>query len=199
MKNPDFPFFSKDFYEGTRMMLPEERACYVDLLIYQHQNGAIPNDFKRLKLYCTGIEVETIEQVLKSKFKLTAGGWINVKLDSVIKKEEAEELVLSSPVPRTRKPQKARFDFRQSLLNMGAKPVFVNGWMEVRKAKKGANSEAAFSLFYDQVVKSGKDINYVLKKCIEKNWCGFSAEWIKDEIPLSLNKIPDLFEGYEKL
>jgi len=35
MKDPAFLFYSKDFYEGTRTMLPEERACYIDLMIYQ--------------------------------------------------------------------------------------------------------------------------------------------------------------------
>ena len=48
-KDPAFLLYSKDFYEGTRMMLPEERACYVDLMIYQHQNGGfIPNDVRRI-------------------------------------------------------------------------------------------------------------------------------------------------------
>ena len=32
MKDPAFLFYSKDFYEGTRTMLPEERACYIDLM-----------------------------------------------------------------------------------------------------------------------------------------------------------------------
>ena len=39
MKDPAFLFYSKDFYEGTRTMLPEERACYIDLMIYQHQTA----------------------------------------------------------------------------------------------------------------------------------------------------------------
>jgi rubrerythrin len=83
-KDPAFLFYSKDFYEGTRMLLPEERACFIDLLIYQHQNGFIPNDIKRLSLYCSGINEATLIATLEAKFKLTDDGWINEKLKKVI-------------------------------------------------------------------------------------------------------------------
>ena len=82
MKDPAFLFYSKDFYEGTRMMLPEECACYVDLLIYQHQNGIIPNDPKRLQMYCSGCSLETIERVLKDKFNQMVDGWLNERLSN---------------------------------------------------------------------------------------------------------------------
>lgn len=79
-KDPAFLFYSKDFYEGTRMMMPEERACYIDLMIYQHQNGFIPDDIKRLSLYCTGCGEQTIKSVLHGKFDLSDLGWVNQKL-----------------------------------------------------------------------------------------------------------------------
>lgn len=65
-------------------MLPEERACYVDLMIYQHQHGYIPNDIRRVALYCNGITEATLEAVLEAKFELTECGWINKTLDRVI-------------------------------------------------------------------------------------------------------------------
>lgn len=80
MKDPAFLFYSTDFYEGTRMMLPEERACYLDLLIYQHQNGVIPNNIKRLLLYCSGVGEEALKNVLESKFEKVKGGWENRRL-----------------------------------------------------------------------------------------------------------------------
>lgn len=84
MKDPAFLLYSKDFYEGTRMMLPEERACYMDLMIYQHQNGIIPDDTRRLLMYCSGVDEATLKATLKAKFKLTNKGWVNQKLDRVI-------------------------------------------------------------------------------------------------------------------
>lgn len=79
-KDPAFLFYSKDFYEGTRMMLPEERACYIDLLMYQHQNEYIPEDTKRLSMYCSGISEDIVKATLKAKFKLCDKGWYNERL-----------------------------------------------------------------------------------------------------------------------
>ena len=88
-KDPAFLFYSEKYYEGTRMMLPEERGIYVDLLIYQHQNKYIPNDPKRLCLYCSGATEEIILHVLNDKFILSSDGWYNEKLlDTVSLREE---------------------------------------------------------------------------------------------------------------
>lgn len=84
-KDPAFLFYSKDFYEGTRMMLPEERACLIDLMIYQHQNGGfIPNDLKRVAMYCSGITEAMLKATLEAKFKLCDKGWYNKKLNDVV-------------------------------------------------------------------------------------------------------------------
>lgn len=83
-KDPAFLLYSKDFYEGTRLMLPEERACYLDLLIFQHQNGPIPEDTRRILMYCSGINEATLIATLEAKFKLGPKGWLNEKLQSVI-------------------------------------------------------------------------------------------------------------------
>lgn len=88
-KDPAFLFYSKDFYEGTRMMLPEERACYIDLMIYQHQNGIIPKDLRRVLMYCSGIDEATLKATLEAKFKLCNEGWYNEKLLSLT--EERKE------------------------------------------------------------------------------------------------------------
>jgi len=37
-KDSAFLFYSNDFYEGTRTMFPEKRACLIDLMIYQHKH-----------------------------------------------------------------------------------------------------------------------------------------------------------------
>ena len=87
-KDPAFLFYSNDFYEGTRLMLPEERACYIDLLIYQHQHGFIPNDLRRVMMYCSGIDEATLKATLEAKFKQTDKGWYNVKLKEIIEQRQ---------------------------------------------------------------------------------------------------------------
>ena len=88
-KDPAFLFYSKDFYEGTRLMLPEERACYIDLMIYQHQHGYIPKNLKRVLMYCSGVDEETLKATLEAKFKLCDEGWYNEKLQKI--SEERKE------------------------------------------------------------------------------------------------------------
>ena len=83
-KDPAFLFYAKDFYEGTRMMLPEERACYIDLMIYQHQHGYIPNDTRRVLMYCSGIDEAMLVATLEAKFTQSDSGWFNEKLNLVI-------------------------------------------------------------------------------------------------------------------
>jgi len=87
-KDPAFLFYSKDFYEGTRLMLPEERACLIDLMIYQHQNGGIVNNTKRLSMYCSGVSEEIIKSTLEQKFTLIDNMWYNDKMLEVTKERE---------------------------------------------------------------------------------------------------------------
>jgi len=89
MRDPAFLFYSKDFYEATRTMLPKERACYIDLLIYQHQNEYIPNEIERISMYCSGIDEATLQATLQAKFKLCDKGWYNERLSSVIEQRKA--------------------------------------------------------------------------------------------------------------
>ena len=65
-------------------MLPEERACFIDLLIYQHQNGPIPLYTKRMLMYCSGVNEATLQATLQAKFKQTDKGWVNEKLLAVM-------------------------------------------------------------------------------------------------------------------
>jgi uncharacterized protein YdaU (DUF1376 family) len=87
-KDPAFLFYSKDFYEATRTMLPKERACYIDLLIYQHQHEFIPDDIERVVMYCSGIDEATLKAVLQAKFKLCDKGWYNQRLNSVVQERK---------------------------------------------------------------------------------------------------------------
>ena len=88
-KDPAFLFYSNDFYSGTRLMTPEERACYIDLLIYQHQNGIIPLNLDRVLMFCTGISKDTLDFVLSEKFTKTKKGYLNEKLDEIIDKRSS--------------------------------------------------------------------------------------------------------------
>lgn len=64
------------------------------------------------------------------------------------------------------------------MCSLGYKESLVKEWFEVRKLKKLKNTETALTGFNLEVLKTGKQINEILKTCVEKSWGGFKAEWL---------------------
>lgn len=246
-KDPAFLFYSKDFYEATRTMLPKERACYIDLLIYQHQNEYIPNEIERISMYCSGIDEATLQATLQAKFKLCDKGWYNERLFEVIEQRKTfgekqsdngligqffkkaksslpskdytklkdfiynvftkEKLINELKINNNHETmlqamlqamlkhlvnvnvivnedviinslKEKEFNFKNSLLEFVNDEQVVNDYMEVRKKKKGANTETAFNLLMDKINESNMTPIDCIKKCIERNWLSFDIEWL---------------------
>lgn len=247
-KDPAFLFYSKDFYEATRTMLPKERACYIDLLIYQHQNEYIPNEIERISMYCSGIDEATLQATLQAKFKLCDKGWYNERLFEVIEQRKTfgekqsdngligqffkkaksslpskdysklkdfiynvftkEKLINELKINNNHEAmlqamlkamlkhlvnvnvivnedviinsylKEKEFNFKNSLLEFVNDEQVVNDYMEVRKKKKGANTETAFNLLMDKINESNMTPIDCIKKCIERNWLSFDIEWL---------------------
>ena len=78
------------------------------------------------------------------------------------------------------KTKKVKFNFSDSLIAKGGNKQLVSDWMLVRKNKKATNTETSFNSFISEIEKSKSTIDKVLKICIERDWKGFNAEWIKD-------------------
>jgi len=74
------------------------------------------------------------------------------------------------------------FKFFDSLISLGAENQLVSDWIAVRKLKKLSNTITAFENFNNEVVKSGKTINEVLKECVVNSWGGFKSEWINKKL-----------------
>ena len=91
------------------------------------------------------------------------------KVEVEVEYEEEDELI------EEKKPSK--FNFRKRLLDEGGDDQLVSDWMKVRKTKKATNTETALKTFLNEVKKSGKPLNDVLKRCAEKSWSGFNASW----------------------
>jgi len=86
MRDPAFLFYSKDWISGTSEMLPDEKGIYIDLLCYQHQNGNLPTDTKRLAKIVGISHDEFIKlwEVVSLKFVNEDERLINLKLQSVM-------------------------------------------------------------------------------------------------------------------
>jgi hypothetical protein len=69
------------------------------------------------------------------------------------------------------------FNFKKELMAVGANEELVIEWLRVRKAKDRVNSKITFDKFMRELNKSKRDINKVLRVCVEKGWARFEAEW----------------------
>lgn len=73
-----------------------------------------------------------------------------------------------------------RFCFKTILIERNGNEKLVSDWMKVRKTKSATNSETALETFLDQVKKSKLSLDEVLQICIERDWKGFKADWVKN-------------------
>jgi len=199
-KDPAFLFYSKAFYEGTRMMLPEERACFIDLMIYQHQHGFIPTDTKRLLLYCGGIAKATLEATLEAKFKLCDKGWYNQKLSDVMeeRKEFSEKQALNGRVGQFFKKAKAELNAKDYLklftwlkeFNNEEKLKIINDFEEKNKAMLIPMLEAMLKHIVD--INKDESANVDVGKDVKKD-IPEEAEFLA----YCKEQIPDTYQGLE--
>jgi hypothetical protein len=73
------------------------------------------------------------------------------------------------------------YSFLASLIDNGFDEKLSREWMEVRKQLRAVNTETAFNSFMRQVQKHGGDRNLILRKCVERSWKGFNANWLEKE------------------
>lgn len=194
-KDPAFLFYSAEFYEGTRTMLPEERACLMDLMIYQHQRGYIPKDLKRVLLYCNGINEATLKATLEAKFKQTDQGWVNETLQRVIEDREnySEKQSINGAVGQFWKKSKSiliKKDYDNLKVALSTKnnneilDLIKN--KEINKATLEAMLEALLKQYRDRNRDINKDLNKEDRKVnildnleIQENIKPIVIEWIE--------------------
>jgi uncharacterized protein YdaU (DUF1376 family) len=155
-------------------MLPKERACYIDLMIYQHQHGPIPDDIERIAMYCSGIDEATLKATLEAKFKLSLNGWMNERLQRVIleRKEFSSKQSLNGKVGQFWKKSK-------SLLSSAE-------YSQLRILLKGKDNSEILQLM------SGKDISITtLKALLEAS----HKHLVIEDVNVNEDVIPSLKES----
>ena len=105
----------------------------------------------------------------------------NPQEEEVEEEEEEEE--------KEEKQKASVFNFRKELLNLGADKQLVSDWLMVRNKKKSANTKTALNGFLKQVKLTGKDLNFVLEKCVVSNWSGFKSEWLEQTNSFGVKKV----------
>jgi len=86
-----------------------------------------------------------------------------------------------TPNKNVKKEKNNIYSFLASLIDNGFDEKLSLEWMEVRKQLRAVNTETAFNSFMRQVQKHGGDRNLILRKCVERSWKGFNANWLEKE------------------
>lgn len=71
-----------------------------------------------------------------------------------------------------------RFDFKNSLIEIGVSPEVAEDWMQVRKASKATSTETAFNRIKHEIEKSGLSANECITIAVSRSWRGFQADWV---------------------
>ena len=71
-----------------------------------------------------------------------------------------------------------RFDFKQSLIEIGVAPEVAEDWMHVRKTKRAANTETAFKRIKQEIEKTGLSADECISIAVARSWQGFQADWV---------------------
>lgn len=76
---------------------------------------------------------------------------------------------------------KAAFDFYKALTEMGVTPQTAKDWLQVRKAKRAANTATALAKIKAEIAKTGLTAEECIKVSAENSWQGFKAEWLQKQ------------------
>ena len=73
-----------------------------------------------------------------------------------------------------------KFDFRASLLTLGAKECYIDDWLIVRKNKRASNTESALKKMITECTKANISVAAAVQMCAENSWQGFKAEYLNN-------------------
>jgi len=201
-----YPHHIGDFLKDTSSLTPEESYYYLRLIwLYYDTEKPLPDDITSLafKIGARGKEdcVRSLVQIyftydsdLKShthqridleikKYQAKAASakranQIRWEAEKDLKsdlKSDAEQIPTKNQEPRTNKDK-----------GLAGKPDEVSDqiwsdFLRVRKAHNAPITKTALAKIIVESVKANLTVEEVLKLCVEKNWRGFEAEWLKDK------------------
>jgi hypothetical protein len=135
----------------------------------------------------------TNEVAIKTSSKGTIIQLVNYDKYQLETSEATNERPANDQQTTTNKNEKKEknntYSFLAALLDNGFDEKLSREWMEVRKQLKAVNTETAFNSFMSQVQKHGGDRNHILRKCVERSWKGFNANWLEKENDRLLNAL----------
>ncbi len=206
-KDPAFLFYTNDFSSGTQFFSDEQLGIYLRLLMAQHQHGHLSekqvifisksydNDImqkfakdEKGLFFNERLELEILR---RKNYTDSRGRNKQGKTKDLTDIEEGntsksyekhmenvnEDVNTNKDLDIINKEKPKKFDFLNSMIQLGFDKKLTEEWLLVRKNKKATNTETALKSFCMEIAKSGKDKNVILEICVSKSWSGFKSTW----------------------
>jgi hypothetical protein len=99
--------------------------------------------------------------------------------------ENQTQLNTESNKTSNNKTLSQKFDFRASVIGLGVRPSVVDDWLAVRKIKRAANTQTAFSILAREVEKACNlyplaTPEILVKIAADRNWMGVKCDFYRN-------------------
>lgn len=84
-------------------------------------------------------------------------------------------------------PTAPKFNFKNSLLDLGVNEQTASDFLEQRNKKRASNSETAFKLLKTEIEKSNLNPQQCIEIAILRGWQSLKSEWIKNHLATNGN------------
>ena len=86
------------------------------------------------------------------------------------------------PVLLERKEKNSKFNFRKSMIGLGFEETLVDAHIKIRRSRKAPLSEIAFNGLINQINKSNRNKNWILKTMCENGWRSYKDAWVNTDV-----------------
>lgn len=89
---------------------------------------------------------------------------------------------VKEPVVLERKEKNSKFNFRKSMIGLGFEETLVDAHIKIRRSRKAPLSEIAFNGLINQINKSKRNKNWILKTMCENGWRSYKDAWVNTDV-----------------
>jgi hypothetical protein len=197
-KRKGFNFFRSYFDVFNELETDKDKVDFINALLNRQFLGLKPTGLTKMAKFAYVSQTNSIDSQVKgyedktqtklnpleeNNYTPSVGGSVGgadggAQPPCLQVEEEEKEKEKGKDINNTKKHV---FNFRKSLIGLGANEELVFEWLKVRKNKKATNSKTAFDNFETEIKKSKYKINEILEVCVIKSWSGFKSSWDLDD------------------
>ena len=166
-----------------------EAAGLLTIIRRQKEGVSLPNQYV-LHTYARGQEMPTRGQQMPEGSAAGARGVVQ----QVPTKQEVEPGIEPIKTKTKRSVAAPSFDPLNFLLGNGVEKQIAMDWLQVRRAKRAANTETAFADVLAKITAAGMPYDDALRLCCSRGWAGFDASWLEKRQQARPNDRPAKFD-----